>query len=315
MPTQKITYKGNVIDERDVNGTPAVIYNGKIIGDVLVDKPRTLQTEKKVAKTNIMIGSAILDCENKAFKGDIEVIVELGVDPVLENNSWETISKIAQKGEAANYWSIGDTKSVLVKGTYGYFSLNETDYAYILGINHNQSIEGNGIHFSFKGSTGKDIAYYTFSMYDSAGNSSNNNWGASLMRTAYCEMFPSFFPTDLQAVLSPCTKYTDNVGGSNDTAGNVTATSDKIFLLAEFEVFGANTYANSAEKNYQKQYDYYKAGNSKIRYYNTSQNSAYEWWTRSRRKYTSFFATCGTNGNVASKSATTSIGFVPCFKV
>lgn len=53
-----------------------------------------------------------------------------------------------------------------------------------------------------------------------------------------------------------CTKYSDNSGGGSDNASYVTATTQKIFLLAEFEVHGTRYYANSAERNYQKQYDY-----------------------------------------------------------
>lgn len=314
MPKQTITYNGEVIDERDVNGTPVIVYDGKIIGDVLVDKPRTLQTENKIAKTNIMIGSAILACEGKAITDDIEITLELGVDPVLENNSWETISEIAQKGKAANYWAVGDTKEVLVKGTYGYFSLDINCYAFILGINHNEAYEGKGIHFSFKNSSKKDVAFYTFSMYDSNGTSTNNNWGGSLMRT-YCDMFPSFFPADLRAVYSPCTKYTDNTGGFTDSASYVTATVDKTFLLSEFEIFGVRTSANSAEQNFQKQYDYYKAGNSRVRYHHIN-GTAYNWWTRSCSKISPVeFMVCNSNGSVSSQNATTSIGFVPCFKV
>jgi hypothetical protein len=33
-------------------------------------------------------------------------------DPILENNSWETISKIAKSGKASQIWNIGDTKII-----------------------------------------------------------------------------------------------------------------------------------------------------------------------------------------------------------
>ena len=36
----------------------------------------------------------------------------------------------------------------------------------------------------------------------------------------------------------------------------------------------ACSYANSAERNYQKQYDYYKNGNSKVKYQHSSTGSA-----------------------------------------
>ena len=47
------------------------------------------------------------------------------------------------------------------------------------------------------------------------------------------------------------------MGGATDTASNVTSTWDRIFLMAEYEIFGARSYANSSEQNYQSRYDYY----------------------------------------------------------
>jgi len=51
-----------------------------------------------------------------------------------------------------------------------------------------------------------------------------------------------------------------------NTYGVVTGTSQKIWLLAEYEVFGENEYTNQYEQDSQAQYDYYKNGNSRVRY-------------------------------------------------
>ena len=40
-----------------------------------------------------------------------EVESTLTVDPVLENNSWETIIKVWRAGKMLDYWSFGDTKT------------------------------------------------------------------------------------------------------------------------------------------------------------------------------------------------------------
>lgn len=50
--------------------------------------------------------------------------------------------------------------------------------------------------------------------------------------------------------------------------------------MAEFEVFGKRTFANSAEQNYQQQYAYFKAGNSKIAYNsaNLAEDEGYWLW-------------------------------------
>ena len=82
--------------------------------------------------------------------------------------------------------------------------------------------------------------------------------------------------------MQPVTKYTDNTAnGGGNVQSYVTATTDYLFLLAEFEVFGTRSYANSYEQNYQAQYDYYKAGNSRVAYNHSAVSTAVWWWLRS----------------------------------
>ena len=88
-------------------------------------------------------------------------------------------------------------------------------------------------------------------------------------------------PEDLRAVMKPVTKYTDNKGGGTETASNVTETTDYLWLLAEYEVFGSWTYANRGERDYQEQYDYYANGNSKVKYRQSSTGEAARWLLRS----------------------------------
>ena len=88
-------------------------------------------------------------------------------------------------------------------------------------------------------------------------------------------------PSDLRAVMKPITKYTDNVAGGTNASANVKATIDYLPLLAEFEVHGARTYANSYERNYQAQYAYYANGNSKIKYKHSAVTTVAVWWVRS----------------------------------
>ena len=123
-------------------------------------------------------------------------------------------------------------------------------------------------------------------------------------------------PSALRAVMKPMTIYTDNTAGGSDTASYVTKSVDYLPLLAEFEIFGSRSYANSAEKNYQKQYDYYKAGNSKIKYRHNSTSSAAYWWERSPYYDNSdYFCTVNTNGYANYTIARYSYGLAPAFRV
>lgn len=182
----------------------------------------------------------------------------------LNDYTWEEIRLISDAGKASEYFSVGDRKAVALIGTVGLLSLDRTYYCYIIGIDHNSAKEGaNRIHFQFgytAASGGDHIAFIDSDYNDSASYGSRFNmnnemsnsggWANSSMRTTIIPKFKACLPSDLQAVLKTVTKYSDNTGGGSDIASYVTTTTDDIFLLSEFEVFGTRTYANSAEKNY-----------------------------------------------------------------
>ena len=116
--------------------------------------------------------------------------------------------------------------------------------------------------------------------------------------------------------MKPATKYSDNTGGGSDTASYVTSTTDLLPLLSEFEYHGARTYANSAEKNYQAQYDYYKAGNSKVHYKHNATGTAALVWCRSVYSgYSTIFRLVNTDGSANYHYANSSWALAPCFFV
>ena len=126
----------------------------------------------------------------------------------------------------------------------------------------------------------------------------------------------SCLPADLRAVMKPITKYTDNVGGGTDTEANVSAMVDYLPLLAEFEVFGSRTYANSYEQNNQVQYEYYSAGNSKVKYRHSATSSTAYWWERSPYyNNTACFCYVSTGGHAYYYNAVYSFGIAPALLV
>ena len=265
------------------------------------------------------------------------------VYPSLNENTWETIKNISDAGQGANYWSVGDRKEVILDGTVGHLALsNYTTYAFIIGFNHNQELEGtNRIHFQLAKtalSGGTDVCfcdsqYGPDSGWSSPGagyfvmNASNTNsggWKSSQMRTAICGTSLSSYsgtiiaviPAALRAVLKSVTKYTDNTGGGSTAASAVTATTDYFFLLSEYEVFGSISRANSNEASKQAQYAYYSAGNSKIKYKHNGTSTAAYWWLRSPDvSYSDRFVIVGADGTVYSINAFYSLGFAPGFCV
>lgn len=260
------------------------------------------------------------------------------VSSTLNNNEWSTIKSVSDAGQGANYWSIGDRKAITLNDKVGHLTLNTTIYAFIIGFNHNSSLEGeNRIHFQLAKtelSGGIDITfcdtYYSspaattgyFSMNSSATNS--GGWASSQMRTNICGTSLSSYsgtiiaiiPAALRAVLKSVTKYTDNTGGGSSEASNVTATTDYFFLLSEFEVFGSISRANPNEASKQAQYAYYSAGNSTMKYKHNRTFARADWWLRSPDAlYSNYFVEVNTNGKVSSDGANNSQGFAPGFCV
>ena len=123
-------------------------------------------------------------------------------------------------------------------------------------------------------------------------------------------------PSDLRAVMKSCTKYTDNNGGGN-TASNVSSTTDYLFLLSEYEVFATHQYCNDAEPNYQAQYDYFKAGNSKVANKHSATGTAAVWWLRSPYSHDGYTCFCevSSSGSLDYSYAYAAYGVVPGFVV
>ena len=334
------------------DGTISVVSNNT--GIATVSRSGNTVTVNNVNQTtgNTTITVSCTAGTNYTAPSSQSVTVEAKfVSSVLNENDWSVIKSVADASQGANYWAVGDRKAVTVNGTVGTQAINGTYYVYILGFNHNSSREGTGITFgTFKTalSGGTDIClvdshyndYSTggqkwFNMnhssntnsggwkgcdlrYDVLGstNSNNNDAGTTTATSPVSGTLMAALPSDLRAVMKPMTIYTDNTGGGSNTASYVTASVDYLPLLAEFEIFGTRSYANSAEQNYQQQYQYYKNGNSKVKYRHSSTSSAAYWWERSPTYYTSGnFCSVNTSGNANGYSARYSYGLAPAFRV
>lgn len=231
-----------------------------------------------------------------AFPAYIRMADYTGTIPADPSNlnscSWDFIRWASDEGIADLIWSVGDRKSVSVGAWGSPYSGQEivagTYACYIIGFNHNSSVEGNNrIHFEFgftAVSGGTHIAftssvygkYWTsdnITVYMQRMNPTNTNrggWEGCTMRTGTLNgntrSFNLAVPTDLRNAVKTVTKYTDNVGGGQgNVQANVTATTDRFFLLNVNELRGTGT-ANTYESNRTEQYQYYKNGNQQIRY-------------------------------------------------
>ena len=304
------------------------------IATVSVSGTTITVTAKAYGTTTITVKVAAGTNHNAPGNKTCSVTVNL-FNESMASNTWAAIKAASDSGDAANVWSVGDTKNIKLNGKVGNFTFSNLSVdAFIVGFNHNSSKEGgNRIHFAIGKIGGKMVALCDsqynneqtttgyFNMNTSRSNS--GGWNASYMRKTLlgnsgtpssppANSLLAALPSDLRAIMKSVTKYTDNTGNASNTAGAVTATTDWLWLFAEFEVQGSRSWANQYEQNSQKQYDYFKSGNSKVAYKHSSTGTAVWWWLRSAT-YDSNHAFCAvyTDGGDASSSASWRPAFWP----
>lgn len=264
--------------------------------------------------------------------------LSIAVSSTLNNNSWDTISNISSQGLASRYWSVGDAKSVVLNGTVDLYTWsNKTTWAFIIGINHNSSIEGNNlIHFQLGkfSVTSRYIQCWADRNYYEKRNSSgfimnvadedkSGGWAQSYMRNTVCANFINCIESSLRNVLKPVTKYTDNRGIGRTSYSAVSSTIDKIFLCSPVELRGSNAeYVNIYEQNYQAQYSYYKSNSILAYTYENNSDSTRCWLRSPAYDYSSdqepfSFNIIGQNtGSIVGYNwSNCSLGFAPCFCV
>lgn len=207
------------------------------------------------------------------------------------DNTWEQIIAACQKKRIPSTWKVGDQKAMTIGGT---------DYLIdIIGINHDDYSDGSG------------KAPFTFQMHDCYGetknmNSSNTNsggWTSCAMRSTHLPAILALMPTGVKNGIREVNKLTS--AGSQSATINTTA--DKLFLLSEVEIFGSTTYSAAGEGT---QYDYYKAGNSKVKKRN---GSSAVWWERSPRASSAGFCRVDSSGVADHGGARNAYGVAFCF--
>ena len=248
--------------------------------------------------------------------------------PTFNDAPWDFIKAAATSGKASSYWKVGDRKEVILNGTVGIKTFsNTTTYCYILGFDHNTSIESGGahaLHIGFGASALSGGAYIAYcdsqylSSVSSTGyfsmNSSGTNsggWNSCQMKSTICPAFKNALPSDLRNNIRAVTKWQND---GNSTTGQ--SSSNEIWLLSEMEIFGSAQWSNYTAN--QVQYDFYKgvtgwSAAPKLKYKDTSTSQTVSWWERSAISSNSDgFCRVSTDGDAGFSGAGISCGFAPC---
>lgn len=205
--------------------------------------------------------------------------------------TWDEIVYACQKNKVPETWAVGNSQTMTING-----ASYQVD---IIGKNHDTYANGGE-------------APLTFQLHDCYGETKNMNssdtnsggWTNCAMRSTHLPAILSQMPAEVQSGIREVNKLTS--AGSRSATINTTA--DKLFLLSEIEIFGSVSYSKSGEGT---QYDYYKAGNSKVKKFN---GSADYWWERSPGgSYSAAFCDVYSNGNatydIASKQSGIAFAF------
>ena len=204
------------------------------------------------------------------------------------DNTWDEIVDACHNNTVLNSWVAGDSKTITIDGVNYQFD--------IIGKNHDTYTAGG-------------IAPLTFGLHDCYGTTypmnsladNSTGWNGSKMRTETLPAILAKMPENIRNGIRAVNKPTATSGSST-----IKTASDKLFTFSEMEVYGSASYSYSGEG---KQYDYYKAGNSKVKKVGST---ASRWWLRSPQANDGYnFCAVTTGGSINSSNASNSNGV--CF--
>ena len=292
MTLDTTTKSKTITVTRSGDGTISAVSNNTAAATVSVSGNTVTVTGKANGSATITISVAAGTNYTAPANKTCAVTVSFLKDNFADND-WASIIAACHSGSVPSTWVVGNSKTMTING-----ASYQVD---IIGKNHDTYASG-----------GK--APLTFQLHDCYGetknmNSSNTNsggWKNSEMRTTHLPAILALMPTEVQNGIREVSKKA-SVGGASSTIETV---SDKLFLLSEVEIFGSTSYSAAGEGT---QYDYYKAGNSKVKNRN---GSAASWWERSPfASNSTYFCLVNSSGSAGGNGASNAYGvaFGFCF--
>lgn len=174
--------------------------------------------------------------------------------------TWDEIVYACQKNKVPETWVVGNSTNMIYWGDEEY----QVD---IIGKAHDDYADGSGkapLTFMLHNLYGE-----LWKMNEEATNV--GGWESCYMRANRMPELLSHFTAPAKDAVREVNKLTS----AGNKSSVIVTTADKLFLLSEIEIFGSVSYSKSGEGT---QYDYYKAGNSRVKKYGSS---TYTWWERS----------------------------------
>lgn len=226
----------------------------------------------------------------------------------LSDNSWPSIRLICERGQASDYWAVGDTKTDIgTDGTTRTFQIVDMQGLY---NKHVVFLQVELETQSYKMNEDRGALY-------SDDDDAFNNYSISVMRKT---TLPSILDKYSVVLSRTITKTTyKNLKNGIELSTDVLEMSDKLFLPAakEISLYGG-IYSNPYESQFLTTFEYY-ATNTAATYKVKRQNGIeQDWWLRSPHSYnpgsTSYFCLVARNGErIIGDLCSQRNGIAPCF--
>lgn len=226
------------------------------------------------------------------------------------NGTFEKINEICEAGEAANYFAVGDEKTIT--GTDG-----ESYVLRIIGVNFDDKYDGSGkagitVAVTKPNNVFVNDAIAFHEPYDTTYNS--EHWVSPgtyidkmcFMRYWLTKTFKPLLPTDLQGVIKTVSKTTEYWNGAAESK----TYKDTIFAPSTIEL-GTDTQSQVSAETLGC-YPGFNSLAKRTHYDSSGANN--KWWTRCRTNSKAYYV--GEYGNVDNQRTSnmdTLYGVVPCF--
>ena len=201
---------------------------------------------------------------NRILYNGREVWAALPEPDTLENMSWADISRVCRAGKAAEYWQLGDTKT-----------LNNQYTLQIIGMDHDRTADASAYGRERAGLTLQTVQAGPSAAMNSAAEPNTSWYHAS--DTLHCAVrrvtLPDFYaslPDAVKSVIVPVQK--EYIDAATQTRGIV---NESLWIASKRELYGGSETGFGSEGS---PYAFYAAGSAKTKY---SGSSAVPWWTRS----------------------------------
>lgn len=225
---------------------------------------------------------------NRSENKSIDVIVRQ-VSPKLDENSFDDIIRIADKGLAEKFFKVGDFKKE--KLTNG----NDLTLE-IVDFNHDDKSDGSG-----KANVTFGTKYITKNSY--RWNSPRGTTGGYTQSDAYKELTNNIYnliPENIRTHIKTVTKKYVN---GPEYAAQLENTDVNIFLFSSTELGLTQDYEEGSA------YSYFSTNSSRMK--TLSDGTKNKYWTSSLEKQNIYYAyTIGTDGRISKSYTDTKLGFV-----